>query len=133
MAQRLNLVAELNLALEEYVHDVQIATDEAAKEAAEVTARTLKANSPKRQKGRGKGKYARGWKVKKKYDAHLVSYVVYNGSSPGLTHVLEHGHVARNQYGSYGRVRAIPHIGPAAEAGIQRFELAVKARLRRLK
>ena len=107
------------------------AIDDAAKEAAEVTARELRANSPKREKGKGKGRYAKGWKVKKRNEAHLVAYVVYNGSSPGLTHPLEHGHVARNQYGSYGRVRAIPHIGPAADAGIQRFELAVKARLRK--
>lgn len=126
-----NLVAEVNAMLNEYVQGVQDAIDDAAKEAAEVTARELRANSPKREKGKGKGRYAKGWKVKKRNEAHLVSYVVYNGSSPGLTHPLEHGHVARNQYGSYGRVRAIPHIGPAADAGIQRFELAVKARLRK--
>ena len=126
-----NLVAEVNAMLNEYVQEVQDAIDDAAKEAAEVTARELRVNSPKREKGKGKGRYAKGWKVKKRNEAHLVSYVVYNGSSPGLTHPLEHGHVARNQYGSYGRVRAIPHIGPAADAGIQRFELAVKARLRK--
>lgn len=126
-----NLVAEVNAMLNEYVQEVQDAIDDAAKEAAEVTARELRANSPKREKDRGKGRYAKGWKVKKRNEAHLVAYVVYNGSSPGLTHPLEHGHVARNQYGSYGRVRAIPHIGPAADAGIQRFELAVKARLRK--
>lgn len=131
MATNMNLVAEVNAALEEYVHDVQIAIDEAAKEAAELTQRQLKATSPKREKGKGKGTYARNWKIKKRYDSHLVSYVVYNGKRPGMTHLLEHGHVSRNQYGSYGRVRAIPHIGPAAEAGIQRFELGVKARLRK--
>lgn len=127
-----NLVSEIDLMLKEYVHEVQEAVDDAAKEAAETTARQLHANSPKRAKGKGKGSYARGWKVKKRNQGNLVSYVVYNGKNPGLTHVLEKGHVARNQYGSFGRVRAIPHIGPAAEAGIQRFELAVKARLRRL-
>ena len=127
-----NLVAELNLLMKEYVQEVQDAVDDAAKEAAELTARELKDNSPRRKTGKGKGSYARGWKVKKKYDANLVSYVVYNGKRPGLTHVLEHGHVARNQFGIYGRVRAIPHIGAAADAGIQRFQLGVKARLRRL-
>lgn len=132
MAANANLVAELDLLLKEYVQEVQDAVDASAKEAAEVTAKELKDTSPKRKKGKGKGAYARGWKVKKKYDANLVSFVVYNGKSPGLTHVLEHGHVTRNQYGTYGRVRAIPHIGPAAEAGIQRFQLGVKARLRRL-
>lgn len=131
MATTANLVAEVNAILNEYVQEVQDAIDESAKEGAEVSARELRENSPKREKGRGKGRYAKGWKVKKRNEANLVSYVVYNGSSPGLTHPLEHGHVARNQYGTYGRVRAIPHIGPAADAGIQRFELAVKARLRK--
>ena len=127
-----NLVAELDLLMKEYVQEVQDAVDDAAKEAAELTAKELRTSSPKRKKGKGRGAYARGWKVKKRYDANLVSYVVYNGKNPGLTHVLEHGHVARNQFGTYGRVRAIPHIGPAADAGIQRFQLGVKARLRRL-
>lgn len=127
-----NLVAELDLLMKEYVQEVQDAVDDAAKEAAELTAKELRASSPKRKKGKGRGAYARGWKVKKRYDANLVSFVVYNGKNPGLTHVLEHGHVARNQFGTYGRVRAIPHIGQAADAGIQRFQLGVKARLRRL-
>lgn len=126
-----NLVAEVTSALTEYCEDVQKACDEAAKEAAELTAKQLKANSPKRARGKGRGKYARGWRVKKREAAGLVSYVVYNGASPGLTHTLEHGHLARNQFGTFGRVRAIPHIGPAAEAGIQRFELGVRARLRK--
>ena len=123
-----NLVVEVTQALEQYSQKVQDACDDAAKEAAEVTVRELKATSP-RQKRKG-GKYARGWRVKKQYTAHLVSYIVYNGSRPSLTHTLEHGHASRNQYGSYGRVRAIPHIGRAADAGIQRFELGIRARLR---
>lgn len=131
MATRLNLEAELTLALAEYSAEVQQAVNEAAKEAAEVTARELKQTSPKRERGKGAGKYARGWKVKKREEGHLVSYVVYNGARPGMTQLLEYGHAGRNQYGSFGRVRAIPHIGKAAEAGIQRFELGVKARLRK--
>lgn len=133
MSKSLNLVAEMTAVLDEYRLDVQKEIDKAAKEAAELTQRQLKQTSPKRQKGKGRGKYARGWKVKRKEDgAGLVSYVVYNGARPGLTHVLEHGHVVRNQYGSFGRVRAIPHIGKAAEAGIQRFDLSCRARIRRL-
>lgn len=127
-----NLVAEVTAALTEYCEDVQKVCDESAKEAAELVKTTLHKNSPRKARGKGRGRYARGWRVKKRESAGLVSYVVYNGTSPGLTHVLEHGHIARNQYGTFGRVRAIPHIGPAAEAGIQRFELAVRARLRRL-
>lgn len=127
-----NLVAEVTAALQEYCADAQRVLDEAAKEAADLTKEQLQKNSPKKKRGKGRGRYARGWKVKKRENAGLVSFVVYNGSSPGLTHTLENGHVARNQFGTFGRVRAIPHIGPAAEAGIQRFELSVRARMRRL-
>lgn len=130
MAKNMNLTAEINLALNEYVQEVQDAANESAKEAASATAQTLKTSSPKRAKGRGKGKYAKGWKVKKRKESTLVSYIVYNGASPGLTHVLEHGHLVSNQYGSYGRAKAIPHIGPAAETGMQLFESSVKRRLK---
>ena len=37
----------------------------------------------------------------------------------------------RDQYGTWGRVRAIKHIAPAADAGIQRFELSFRARMNR--
>ena len=125
-----NLVAEVTAALEEYSQKVQDALDDAAKEAAELTQRQLKANSPT---GKSKRKYRTGWRIKKRELGNLVSYVVYNGNKPGLTHTLENGHLARNQYGTFGRVRAIKHIGPAAEAGIQRFELAARARVRSIK
>ena len=125
-----NLVAEVTAALEEYSEKVQEAVDAAAKEAAELTQRQLKANSPV---GKSKRKYRTGWRIKKKELGNLVSFVVYNGTKPGLTHTLENGHLARNQYGTFGRVRAIKHIGPAAEAGIQRFELSARARVRNIK
>ena len=112
--------------LEEYSQEVQDVANAAAKEAADLTMSQLKSSSPKQ--GRRGGKYARGWKVKAGEAAK--SYIVHNSTNPGLTHVLENGHVARNQYGTWGRVRAIKHIAPAAEAGIQRFNLAVKARLK---
>ncbi len=61
MATNANLVAELDLLMKEYIQEVQDAVDDAAKEAAEVTARTLRENSPKREKDKGRGAYARGW------------------------------------------------------------------------
>lgn len=123
------LAVQLKNILEEYNKEVQQAVEEAAQEAAELTARQLQASSPKK-KVRG-GKYARGWRVKKDGPAGLTTRTVYNSASPGLTQLLEYGHVSRNQYGTWGRVRAVPHIARAADAGIMRFELAVRARLRR--
>jgi len=130
MAAGTNLVAEVTEIFNTYNLEVKRATEAAARESAELTAQMLKATSPKRARGKGRGKYARGWRVTKKRYGTLTSYIVHNGSCPGLTQLLEYGHVSRNQYGSYGRVRAIKHIGNAADAGIQRFELAIRARLR---
>lgn len=129
MASGTNLVAEVSEILDTYKLDVVKVTNAAARESAELVAKQLKANSPKR-KGKGGGKYRRGWRVTKRQYGTLTSYIVHNGSCPGLTQLLENGHVSRNQHGSYGRVRAIKHIGPAADAGIQRFELSIRARLR---
>lgn len=123
-----SLEVQLSKIMEEESLRAHRAADAAAKEAAELTANQLHSTSPKKAK-RG-GKYARGWQVKKLASGTLVSYVVYNGRYPGLTHLLENGHVSRNQYGSWGRVRAIKHIAPAADAGIQRFELSFRARMR---
>lgn len=124
-----NLEVQLSEILNEESLKARKAARAAAKEAAELTVKTLKSTSPRDDK-RG-GKYARGWKVRKQEDGTLVSYVVYNGTYPGLTHLLENGHVAKNQFGTWGRVRAIKHIGPAADAGVQRFELSFKARMNR--
>lgn len=126
----ISVEAQITKIFDEYSLKVSDAAEAACKEAAELTARTLKQTSPARS-GRGGGKYRRGWRVKKRENGLLVSYLVFNGSQPGLTHLLEHGHVARNQYGTWGRVRAIPHIGRAAESGLQRLDLALRARLRK--
>ena len=125
-----DLAGEVTAILSEYSLEVQRTVKEEAKEAAEFTKRELIANSPRRKTGKGKGKYARGWKVKKQEIGGIASYVVYQGAQPGLTHTLENGHLARNQYGTFGRVAPIKHIEPAADLGIQKFELGVQQKLR---
>lgn len=125
-----SLQAQLHEILEEYSVEVEKATKEAAKEAADYVANDLKNRSPKKAKGKGRGSYARGWKVKKFSQGINTFYVVYNSTSPGLTHVLENGHVIRNQYGSWGRVRAIKHIEPAEKSGVRVFEELLKSKLR---
>jgi hypothetical protein len=41
--------------------------------------------------------------------------VVYNRTMPGLTHLLENGHVIRNKKGDYGRTSGKKHIKPVEE------------------
>ena len=56
--------------------------------------------------------------------------VVYNKKMPGLTHLLENGHVIRNKKGTYGRVAARKHIAPVAAWAegdlVQRIERKLK-------
>lgn len=93
--------------LDDYSEDVQKVTDEAIKDVADECVKKLKDASPKGESGR----YAKGWSVKKSGKAR----VVYNKTDYQLTHLLENGHVAANQYGRYGRVPGIKHIAPVEE------------------
>ena len=84
-----NLEVEVSEILETYKLEVVRAAKEAARESAELTCRQLKATSPKRASGKGRGRYARGWKVTKKQYGVLTSYIVHNGTCPGLTQLIE--------------------------------------------
>ena len=105
----------------EYSIKVQSVHREACRTVSRKLARTLKSTSPKKS-----GEYASGWTVKQQDED---TYIVHNKSKPGLTHLLENGHVSRNQYGTYGRVGAIKHIKPAAAAAKEELISEIEAKL----
>lgn len=109
-----DLSAEIAKALSEYSSKLEDEIDAIAQELGDEAVVTLKVTSPK-----NKGKYARGWRLKKNAKG---SYVIHNATSPQLTHLLENDHVLRNG----GRSRAIPHIKPVEEKLINSFERKVK-------
>lgn len=96
------------------------------------TKEKLKAISP-RQDGANGGAYARSWTLKKtgrRASGHSFGHLnctVYNKDHYRLTHLLEHGHVVRNQYGTpkkpgkQHRAQAVPHIAKAEEYGNKRL------------
>ena len=64
------------------------------------------------------GRYAKSWTTKvTAEDSQSIELVVYSPSRYMLAHLLEHGHAKRGG----GRVRAIPHIAPAEEHGIEQL------------
>lgn len=103
-----DLDIQLKAILDEYPLEVQKDVEESAKKSAQKGASELRKTSPK-----DTGKYAKGWSYKKQ-GAGLgqTSYVIYNNARPGMTHILENGHLIRNQYGTYGRTAPRPHIKP---------------------
>lgn len=108
--------------LEEYA---DLATEDmksAVKKTAKAVKGDISGSAPVRT-----GRYAKSWKVKTTdEDSHTLVQAVYSPTRYMLAHLLEKGHAKRGG----GRVRAIPHIGPAEQAGIEMFESLIEQALK---
>lgn len=111
---------QLGAILDEYQRLPAEAVEMAARKTARNTVNRLKAASPKKT-----GEYASGWSAKK--EGH--GYVVYNKKAPGLTHLLEHGHVTRNKKGTFGRTPAHVHIAPVEQQAVKEYEETLRKEL----
>ena len=124
MAKRIpidRLSAEINKILTEYGEQVQQDVDEATQRVTKAGVKAVKGNS--KSSFGGTGKYAAGWTSKFEKGRLSSQGIIYNGTVPGLPHLLEHGHANRNG----GRTAGRPHIGPVEQKIIEDFEKAVKA------
>ena len=96
--------------LQEYGDEVWRLVNETVPETGKEARKQLKQKSPHET-----GRYSRGWAVQITRERLGVSAEVHNKDRYRLTHLLEHGHDIKNQYGFVGkdgkRVKAIPHIG----------------------
>lgn len=115
-----DLANALNSAIVQYSDELIRDIPEAVKEAAQETAKELKSQAGSLFKGT---KYNKSFKTKKQTGPNgITTYTVYS-TEYRLTHLLEHGHVIKNQTGRvYGMTQARPHWKPAEEAGIKLLE-----------
>ena len=102
-----------------------LAADE-MKKAVKNSAKTVKdeigSGAPERT-----GKYAKSWRTKTtKESASALEITVYSPSRYMLAHLLENGHAKRGG----GRVRAVPHIAPAEQHGIEQLEREIEEALK---
>lgn len=115
--------------LAEYGQDVGASVGEVSMQVAKKGAQALRNQSASEF---GNGDYAKGWTVETNNKAHyqvLWSSVIYN-KTPGLPHLLEHGHVTRNGTGRvYDDTPAHEHIAPIEAELIETFEREVKSKL----
>ena len=88
--------------LDDYGDDVKDIYRKNAKKSARAASKELRNVAPKRT-----GDYAVGWTSTNIDEDTTASY---NRKMPGLTHLLEYGHVTRNKRGEFGRTPAHPHI-----------------------
>ena len=116
------LAEAINEGLKEYADLATEDVKKAVKKSAKAVKDQINSSAPVRT-----GRYAKSWKVKTTAESSTsLEQTVYSPSRYMLTHLLEKGHAKRGG----GRVRAIPHIAPAEEMGIELFEGLVEQALK---
>lgn len=65
--------------------------------------------------GIGGKRYKGGWQIKKTMRTMGVQCTVFNGSTPGLVHLLEKGHRVVVKGKQYGTAKAYEHVAPSTE------------------
>lgn len=132
MAKRSGISDELVEILNEFVDEEEKIIQKVFKQTADDTKDMIKGTSP------GNGEYASGWEVKTEASGMLGGDVVYTVCNPShyqLTHLLEKGHVVKNQFGTptrpgkKKRTKAIRHIKPAEQWGNQELIERLRAKL----
>lgn len=73
-----------------------------------------------------RGRYGSGWTATRTQNARLKTVMtIHNKKYPGLSHLLENGHLLRNGR----RARAFPHIKPVEEQIVKDYKTEVITKL----
>ena len=117
-----NFAAAVGEILQQYGDDLQQNMNQIVKNVSKKGAAAVRTSA--RGAVGGTGKYAKGWTSETDVGRLRVEGTIYN-KTPGLPHLLEHGHALRNG----GRTGARTHIAPVEEKVIREFESMVKSKL----
>lgn len=113
MSVRMDFSEQCRVIFEEVGEKVERVAESEMNAIAKETAQRIKTEARIKKGLHDTGEYASGWAVRKRGGKKIPGFTVYNRTKPGLTMLLEFGHVIRNAQGDYGRVMGIPHIQPA--------------------
>ena len=114
-----DLAREVMKGLDEYADVTTEQVKKAVRKAGNTVRKEIQENAPKNT-----GDYTKSWAVKKvRESSHTLELVVHSKNRYQLTHLLEFGHCLRNG----GRTRAMPHIAPAEEKGIEQLEKMIES------
>ena len=121
----MSIEKELDSILKEYADEVDELTNDTMKKASRDAVKELKTTSAKRS-----GAYAKDWTVKtEKGFGKSKIFIVHNSKHYMLTHLLENGHIVRNQFGTYGRVNGDGHIKDAEQNAVEEVISTLEAKL----
>lgn len=117
---------QITKVLDEYTDEVVKVTNKAIQKVSRQAVQKLKGSSPRRT-----GEYASGWtsKVVETSYGGIQVRTIYNAKKPGLTQLLEKGHVIKNKKGTWGRTSAHVHIKPVEEWANNALEAEIERSL----
>lgn len=115
------LAEAVEKALQEYAEDATITTKDLVRTFAKKGAQSVKKASAGVY---GSGRYSKGWTSTVEETRLGATGVIYN-KTPGLPHLLEHGHAKRGG----GRVPGRAHIAPVEEEIVKDFPKELEERL----
>lgn len=119
--QRVTVDQMADVIMDGLLEYAELATDtmkDCVKKAGNTVKKETQANAPVKS-----GRYKKSWAVKRqKETSTILEMVVHSRNRYQLTHLLEKGHAKRGG----GRVKAMPHIGPAEEKGIRMLEDSIR-------
>lgn len=121
-----DLASEINKILENYGDEVSQNMSDITQQIGKKGAQTLR-NESKNAFG-GTGDYAKGWTTKSVKNLLYTTVTIYN-KTPGLPHLLEHGHAVVAGGRVAGQYSGKAHIAPVEQRLIEEFEREVKAKL----
>ena len=111
----------INEGLKEYATLASTQVKSAVCKSAKTVKDQISANAPSRT-----GAYKGSWVATKQSESsQSLQMVVHSKNRYQLAHLLEKGHAKRGG----GRVRAIPHIAPAEQRGIEELEREIERAL----
>lgn len=126
-----SLDAVVNKILQDFMDDVELANRVSVDDVAESCVSQLKGTSPK-----NKGSYARTWTYETNKSLGKYGATIFNKKNYRLTHLLEKGHDLVDKNGKKigkGRTQAYPHIAPAEQQAIEKYETELKRKINGIK
>lgn len=121
-------ILDINDILAGYGDEIQNLVRDEAEKVAKEGVKSLKSTSPRNKRATAsRGKYAKGWRVKKENSRGEVHCIIHNATDYQLTHLLEKGHLNRDGSKTAPRV----HIKPVEEECISSFTKSVENGIRK--
>lgn len=110
--------------IQQYSDEVCKALPDIVKDVANKAKKELQGSAPSKS-----GAYKKSFATKKTDSSSSLTTIEIYSKKPGLPHLLEFGHVVKNQYGVYGVTAARPHWAPAEEAANEELEKQIKEKI----